>query len=200
MRFPYHFFIYFCRMNKIGLDVIGLTFSHSQSGAYALVLGDKNTGLKLPIIIGSIEAQSIAMALENQRSRRPLTHDLFKAFAENYGIKVKEVVVNSFKEGIFTSQLVCDKDGDISVFDARTSDSIALAVRFGCPIFTTEEVMNEAGLIMDDLVGDDGNDDTNDNTVHSIGELKEMMAKAVDDEDYELASKLRDEINSREIK
>ncbi|MCQ2322429.1 MAG: bifunctional nuclease family protein [Bacteroidales bacterium] len=187
-------------MNKIGLDVIGLTFSHSQSGAYALILGDKNTGLKLPIIIGSIEAQSIAMALENQRSRRPLTHDLFKAFAENYGIKVKEVVVNSFKEGIFTSQLVCDKDGDISVFDARTSDSIALAVRFGCPIFTTEEVMNEAGLMMDDLVGDDGNDDTNDSTVHSIGELKEMMAKAVEDEDYELASKLRDEINSREIK
>ncbi|MCQ2318514.1 MAG: bifunctional nuclease family protein [Bacteroidales bacterium] len=185
-------------MNKIGLDVIGLTFSHSQSGAYALVLGDKNTGLKLPIIIGSIEAQSIAMALENQRSRRPLTHDLFKAFAENYGIKVKEVVVNSFKEGIFTSQLVCDKDGDISVFDARTSDSIALAVRFGCPIFTTEEVMNEAGLMMDDLVEGDVDDDTNDNTEHSVEELKEMMAKAVEEEDYELASMLRDEIKMKE--
>ncbi len=184
-------------MNKIGLDVIGLTFSHSQSGAYALVLGDKNTGLKLPIIIGSIEAQSIAMALGNQRSRRPLTHDLFKAFAENYGIKVKEVVVNRFKEGIFTSQLVCDKDGDISVFDARTSDSIALAVRFGCPIFTTEEVMREAGVMMDDLV-DESTDDSGGDTEHSIEELKEMMAKAVEDEDYELASMLRDEIKMKE--
>lgn len=196
MRLPYHFFIYFCRMNKIGLDVIGLTFSHSQSGAYALILGDKNTGLKLPIIIGSIEAQSIAMALENQCSRRPLTHDLFKAFAENYGIKVKEVVVNSFKEGIFTSQLVCDKDGDISVFDARTSDSVALAVRFGCPIYTTEEVMNEAGLMMDDLVESDV--DINDNEEHSVEELKEMMAKAVEEEDYELASTLRDKIKMKE--
>lgn len=183
-------------MNKIRLDVIGLTFSHSQSGAYALILGDKNTGLKLPIIIGSIEAQSIAMALENQRSRRPLTHDLFKAFAENYGIKVKEVVVSSFKEGIFTSNLVCDKGGDISVFDARTSDSVALAVRFGCPIYTTEEVMNEAGLMMDDLVESDV--DINDNEEHSVEELKEMMAKAVEEEDYELASMLRDEIKMKE--
>lgn len=184
-------------MKKIGLDIIGLTFSHSQSGAYALILGDKNTSLKLPIIIGSVEAQSIAMALGNQHSRRPLTHDLFKTFSDNYGIKVKEVVIDHFNEGIFFSQIVCEKDGETSVFDARTSDSVALALRFGCPIFTTEDVMNEAGLMMDDLVEGDGNDSTNDNPVHSVEELKEMMGKAVEDEDYELASKLRDEIKMR---
>lgn len=180
-------------MKKIGLDVIGLTFSHSQSGAYALILGDKNTSLKLPIIIGSVEAQSIAMALENQRSKRPLTHDLFKTFADNYGIKVKEVVIDHFNEGIFFSQIVCEKDGETSVFDARTSDSVALALRFGCPIFTTEDVMNEAGLIMDDLIDDDDDDKTE----RSVEELKKMMTKAVEDEDYELASKLRDEIKMK---
>lgn len=193
-RFPYHIFLYFCKMKKIGLDVIGLTFSHSQSGAYALILGDKNTGLKLPIIIGSVEAQSIAMALENQHSKRPLTHDLFKTFADNYAIKVKEVVIERFNEGIFFSQIVCEKDGETSVFDARTSDSVALALRFGCPIFTTEDVMNEAGLIMDDLIDDD------DKTERSVEELNKMMTKAVEDEDYELASKLRDEIKMRKNK
>lgn len=187
-------------MKKIGLDIIGLTFSHSQSGAYALILGDKNTSLKLPIIIGSVEAQSIAMALENQHGKRPLTHDLFKTFADNYAIKVKEVVIERFNEGIFFSQIVCEKDGETCVFDARTSDSVALALRFGCPIFTTEDVMNEAGLMMDDLVEGDGNDNTNDNPVHSVEELKEMMGKAVEDEDYELASKLRDEIKMRKNK
>lgn len=184
-------------MKKIGLDVIGLTFSHSQSGAYALILGDKTSSLKLPIIIGSIEAQSIAMAMEGKSSRRPLTHDLFKAFADNFGISVKEVVINRFKEGIFFSQLVCDKDGETSIFDARTSDSIALAIRFGCPIFTTQEVMDEAGLEIDQ---DPNTNDDDVTEMRSIEELKELMAKAVEDEDYELASKLRDEINMRELK
>jgi len=186
-------------MKKIGLDVIALTFSHSQSGAYALILGDKNTNLKLPIIIGNVEAQSIEMAVEGKAGKRPMTHDLFKTFADNYGIDVKEVVINRFKEGVFFSQLVCEKDGETSVFDARPSDSVALAVRFGCLIFTTQEVMDEAGLVMDDLFEQDPNDGIEPGE-HSVEELKELMAKAVEDEDYELASKLRDEINMREIK
>ncbi|MCQ2316478.1 MAG: bifunctional nuclease family protein [Bacteroidales bacterium] len=185
-------------MNKIGLDVIGLTCSHSQSGAYALVLGDKNTGLKLPIIIGSVEAQSIAMALENQRCRRPLTHDLFKAFADNYRINVKEVMISCFINGVFHSQLVCEKDGETTVFDARTSDAVALALRFGCPIYTNQQVMDEAGVMLDYDVNDEEGRQDCDFRERSIEELKEMMERAVEEEDYELASMLRDEIKMKE--
>lgn len=186
-------------MNKVLLEVIGLSYSHSQSGAYALVLGDKNSNLKLPIIIGSVEAQSIAMAIEGHEVKRPLTHDLFKTFAGTYGITVREVVISSFKEGVFFSQIVCEKDGETSVLDARSSDAVALAVRFKCPIYASKQVMDEAGLFIDDMdLNDDGNNKNDETDDRSIEELKEMMEKAVEEEDYELASKLRDEIKSKE--
>lgn len=197
-QIPYDIFLYFCKMNKIVLEVIGLTISHPQNGAYALVLGDKNTNLKLPVIIGSVEAQSIAMALENQRCRRPLTHDLFKAFADNYRINVKEVMISCFINGVFHSQLVCEKDGETTVFDARTSDAVALALRFGCPIYTNQQVMDEAGVMLDYDVNDEEGRQDCDFRERSIEELKEMMERAVEEEDYELASMLRDEIKMKE--
>ena len=187
-------------MNKIVLEVIGLTHSLSLNEAFALVLADKNSNLKLPIIIGSVEAQSIALALEKYESRRPLTHDLFKNFADNYSINIKEVVINRFKEGVFFSQLICEKDGEISVFDARTSDSVALALRFGCPIYTNQQVLDEAGVMIDEDENNDDNYQKDDFKERSIEELKDMMEKAVEEEDYELASILRDEIKLKENK
>lgn len=194
----YDYFTYFCRMNKIVLEVIGLTHSLSLNEAFALVLADKKSNLKLPIIIGSVEAQSIALALEKYESRRPLTHDLFKSFINNYSINVKEVVINRFREGVFYSQLVCEKDGETSVFDARTSDSVALALRFGCPIYTNQQVLDEAGVMIEEDENDDENHQDSDFEERSIEELKNMMEKAVEEEDYELASILRDEIKSKE--
>ena len=196
----YDYFAYFCRMNKIVLEVIGLTHSLSLNEAFALVLADKNSNLKLPIIIGSVEAQSIALALEKYESRRPLTHDLFKSFINNYSINVKEVVINRFREGVFYSQLVCEKDGETSVFDARTSDSVALALRFGCPIYTNQQVLDEAGVMIEEDENDDENHQDSDFEERSIEELKNMMEEAVEEEDYELASILRDEIKSKENK
>lgn len=187
-------------MNKIVLEVIGLTHSLSINEAFALVLADKNSNLKLPIIIGSVEAQSIALALEKYESRRPLTHDLFKNFADNYNINIKEVVINRFREGVFFSQLVCEKDGETSVFDARTSDSVALALRFGCPIYTNQQVLDEAGVMIDEDENNDDNYQKDDFKERSIEELKDMMEKAVEEEDYELASILRDEIKLKENK
>lgn len=196
----YNYFAYFCRMNKIVLEVIGLTHSLSLNEAFALVLADKKSNLKLPIIIGSVEAQSIALALEKYESRRPLTHDLFKNFADNYNINVKEVVIDRFREGVFYSQLVCEKDGETSVFDARTSDSVALALRFGCPIYTNQQVLDEAGVMIEEDENDDENHQDSDFEERSIEELKNMMEEAVEEEDYELASILRDEIKSKENK
>lgn len=193
-----YYFTYFCKMNKILLEVLGLSHSLSLNEAFALVLVDKKSNLKLPIIIGSIEAQSIALALEKYESRRPLTHDLFKKFAENYNINVKEVVINRFKEGVFFSQLVCEKDGETSIFDARTSDSIALALRFGCPIYTSQQVLDEAGVVIDDNEINDDASENDDTDERSIEELREMMNNAVEEENYELASRLRDEIKLKE--
>lgn len=196
----YDYFAYFCRMNKIVLEVIGLTHSLSLNEAFALVLADKKSNLKLPIIIGSVEAQSIALALEKYESRRPLTHDLFKNFADNYNINVKEVVIDRFREGVFYSQLVCEKDGETSVFDARTSDSVALALRFGCPIYTNQQVLDEAGVMIEEDEDNGENHQDSDFEERSIEELKNMMEEAVEEEDYELASILRDEIKSKENK
>lgn len=196
-------------MNKILLDVIGLSFSHSQSGAYALMLGEKNDRRRLPVIIGEAEAQSIAVAMENFEKKRPLTHDLFKSFATTYGINITEVVINRFKEGIFFSELHCEKDGEFSIIDARTSDAVAIAVRFKCPIYTTSQVMEEAGLIMDDIEFD--NDEENEEDMlddfgyermdrYDMQDLQQLLQDAIDSEDYMAASILRDEINKRKEK
>ena len=187
-------------MNKILLEVIGLTYSNSQSGAYALILGEKGSMMRLPIIIGEAEAQSIAIALEGFQNKRPFTHDLFKSFATTFDINIKEVIVNNFKEGIFYSELHCIKDDEEYILDARTSDAVALAIRFKCPIFTYQNILNEVGIIIDDddIANEiDEEDYTGDYDRYESWELESLLKDAVENEDYATASILRDEINKR---
>lgn len=190
-------------MNKILLEVIGLTYSNSQSGAYALIMGEKNAKLRLPIIIGEAEAQSIAIAIEGYENRRPLTHDLFKSFADNFNINITEVVINKFKEGLFFSELICEKDGETTIIDSRTSDAIAIALRFKCPIFTYQQVMEEAGIEIDDetISGTDSETDIDNNSLedYNISELEALLNEAIEDEDYAKASMLRDIINEKKM-
>ena len=195
-------------MNKILLNVIGITYSQSQSGAYALLLEVKGEQTRLPIIIGEAEAQSIAIAIEGQETRRPLTHDLFKTFAKSYEINITEVVINRFKEGLFYSELHCIKEGEETIIDARTSDAVALALRFDAPIYANSQVIEEAGIIMDDIDLDDEGDDADTDTDtnfdtdtdferYDIKELQHLLQKAIEDEDYAKASVLRDIINDK---
>lgn len=201
-------------MKKIGLDIIGLSYSQTQSGAYALVLGEKNGDRRLPIIIGGFEAQAIAIELENMTPSRPLTHDLFKTFAVTFDIKIKEVIIYNLVEGIFFAKLICEHDGKIQEIDARTSDSIAIAVRFNCPIFTYEFILASAGIILEE--GKEENKDSEDeedqeetteeltdaSLVKSFDkmtdlELDQALQFSIEDEDYERASLIRDEISKR---
>ena len=196
--------MYFCKMNRILLDVAGLTFSNSQSGAYALILSEKGvpTRARLPIIIGEAEAQSIAIAIEGTGTKRPLTHDLFTSFARNFNIEITEVVISRFKEGLFFSELHCLQGGEESIIDARTSDAIAIALRFKCPIYTNPQVMEEAGIeINEDEIQNDttNNDERQELEEYEIYELEEMLHNAIEEEDYATASLLRDEINRRKF-
>ena len=197
-------------MNKILLNVIGITYSQSQSGAYALLLEVKGEQTRLPIIIGEAEAQSIAIAIEGHETRRPLTHDLFKTFAKSFDINITEVVINRFKEGLFYSELHCIKDGEETIIDARTSDAVALALRFDAPIYANSQVVEEAGIIMNDIDLDDSDSDFDADTDtdtdadtdtdferYDIKELQHLLQKAIEDEDYARASVLRDIINDK---
>ncbi|MBQ8223525.1 MAG: bifunctional nuclease family protein [Bacteroidales bacterium] len=193
-------------MNKILLEVFGLTYSGSLSGAYALILRNKEEKKHLPIIIGEAEAQSIAIALEGHKNRRPMTHDLFKTFAGTFDIDITEVVISRFKEGLFYSELHCMKDGEAFVIDTRPSDAIAIAVRFKCPIYANPQVMEEAGIIMDEDEHTDTGDKADiDNDIFEDGDfsrfstddLKIFMEEAIEREDYQMATILRDEINRR---
>ena len=194
-------------MNKVALEIMGMSYSESQTGAYVLIMGDKNSQRRLPIVIGSNEAQSIAMGIERQKNSRPLTHDLFLNFANSFSINIKEVVINRFREGVFYAVLVCEHLGELSMIDARPSDAIALAVRYGCPIFAYETVMDEAGIIMDDENQVmDNKEETEDtpsiNAEESLqqlseAELEDLLQTAIEDEDYEKAAQIRDELNSR---
>ena len=194
-------------MNKVALEIMGMSYSESQTGAYVLIMGDKNSQRRLPIVIGSNEAQSIAMGIERQKNSRPLTHDLFLNFANSFSINIKEVVINRFREGVFYAVLVCEHLGELSMIDARPSDAIALAVRCGCPIFAYESVMDEAGIIMDDENQVmDNNEETEDTPIInyeeslqqlSEAELEDLLQNAIEDEDYEKAAQIRDELNSR---
>ena len=189
-------------MNKILLEVVGLSDTHSMSGAYALILGEKNSEIQLPIIIGETEAQSIAIALENIENTRPLTHDLFKTFAQSFDINITEVVINRFKNGLFFSELHCIKDGEETIIDARTSDAVALALRFDAPIYANSQVVEEAGIIMDDTDFDDDDTDIDTNTDadferYDIKELEHLLREAIEVEDYAKASVLRDIINDK---
>ncbi len=198
-------------MRKIKLEIVGMSYSQSQSGAYALILGVAGENRRLPIIIGGFEAQAIAIELEKMKPTRPLTHDLFMNFANHFRINISEVIINKFEEGIFFSQLVCELDGEKTLLDSRTSDAVALAIRFKCPIFAFENIIEEAGIVMDDdqMIEDDEGEDTSDTIIPEeelkvenilLEELEDKLKKAVTDENYEEASKLRDEINKRKKK
>ena len=194
-------------MEKIKLEIAGLSHSQTQSGAYALVLSENNGKRRLPIIIGSFEAQAIAIELEKMTPSRPLTHDLFKNFAEEFKINIVEVVIYNLVEGIFFAKLICEQDGKEIEIDSRTSDAIALAVRFECNIYTYEFVLSSAGIILDDEELDEGEGVEEEIKVEEITnspvermtltELNQQLKEAIENEDYEAASNIRDEINRR---
>jgi|SaaInl3SG_22_DNA_1037383.scaffolds.fasta_scaffold09336_3 uncharacterized protein len=206
-------------MSLVRLNIKGISYSQTQSGAYALILSEVDGQRKLPIVIGAFEAQSIAIALEKDiQPPRPLTHDLFKNFSDRFDIVVKQVIIHKLVDGVFYASLICERDTLEEIIDARTSDAIALALRFSAPIFTYKNILEKAGIILktdskkeneenqpedvllfDDLefesdeikVSDDGY------SSKSIKKLQELLTKAVADEDYETAAKLRDEISKR---
>lgn len=195
----------------IQLTIKGISYSQTQSGAYALVLSEIQGKRTLPIIIGAFEAQSIAVALEKEiRPPRPLTHDLFKTFAEKFQVTVKQIVIHKLVDGVFFSNLICEKDGKEVTIDTRTSDAIALAIRFQVPIFTYEIILEKAGIylkteeILDDITVEEQDFDleavfTEDNYSQlSLTELHNQLNEAVANENYEEAAKIRDEIDKRE--
>ncbi len=201
----------------VKLNVLGISYSQTQSGAYALILTEENGERRIPIIVGGFEAQSIAIELEGLKPPRPLTHDLFVSFSKIYGISINEVVIYKLEEGVFFSQLLCDNGGEKVTLDARTSDAIALALRFKCPIFTTEEIISKAGIVLDfdkeggldekdesDIFADKAPSEKTDESEVSeeyksfkVDELKKMMEEAIANEDYEKASVIKIEIDKR---
>jgi bifunctional DNase/RNase len=202
-------------MKKIRLDIVGLSYSQTQTGAYALVLGESGGKRRLPIIIGGFEAQAIAIELEKMTPSRPLTHDLFKSFAQDFDIEITEVIIYNLVEGIFFAKIICSNGIKEQEIDARTSDAIALAVRFNCPISTYDFILSSSGILLEDDTqnlpsADHSGDDAIENQLSSLiedaegeysakstEELKTMLQNALENEQYEAASKIRDEINSR---
>lgn len=194
-------------MEKIKLEIVGLSYSQTQSGAYALVLGESGGNRRLPIIIGGFEAQAIAIELEKMTPTRPLTHDLFKNFAESFDISIEEVIIYNLVEGIFFSKLICKNQGETIEIDARTSDAIALAVRFDCNVYTYENILSSAGILLDE----DGElpdsefdepaiapyNEEDEYAAYSAEDLEIKLQEAIENEDYEGASKIRDELNKR---
>lgn len=197
-------------MSKIELNVVGISSSQTQSGGYALILAEREGTRRLPIIIGVYEAQSIAIFIENMKPPRPLTHDLFKTFALEHQIIVKEVVISKFQEGIFFAEIhSIDAQGNEVITDARTSDAVAIALRFNCPIYTTEQVISQTGINFEPETEDEEEEiqeeaepmktgHADDLKKQSPEDLKAMLDDAISSEHYELASKIRDEINRRE--
>lgn len=191
-------------MEKIKLSIVALSHSVTQSHNYAVVLGEEEGKRRLPIVIGGFEAQAIAVALENMSPNRPLTHDLFRNTLNSFSIELKEIVINNLIDGIFYAQLVCEFNGNIMEIDSRTSDAVAMAVRFDCPIYTYEFIMESAGVILDDdqiqakkqsMSAPKKKKKTlaDENAV----DLENMLQKAIEEEDYEKAAKIRDELNKR---
>jgi len=200
-------------VSLVRLNIKGISYSQTQSGAYALVLSEEDGERTLPIIIGAFEAQSIAIALEKEiKPPRPLTHDLFKSFADRFNIIVKQVIIHKLVDGVFYSSLICECDKIEEIIDARTSDAIALATRFNAPIFTFENILDKAGIIlkikdesklakskfkMEDLVADVVQETLPSFSNETLDELNKQLDQAVTNEDYELAAKIRDEIDKR---
>ncbi len=191
-------------MNKVTLEIKELLYSQGSSGAYVLIMEDKTSRRQLPIVIGTSEAQSIALGLEGNQPSRPLTHDLFKRFALNYDVDLTEVVITRFLDGVFYATLICKQGDDISMIDARPSDAIALAVRFGCPISAYESVMQEAGIETEDLdkveePNPEPTEETQSDNLEdlSVEQLQQLLDLAIEEENYEKAAQLRDLINSK---
>ncbi len=196
-------------MNKIKLDILGLSSSQSQTGSFALVLGEEKGNRRLPIIIGMFEAQAIAIEIEKIEPNRPMTHDLFKFFAEKFNFTVEEIFISEFREGVFFAKIV-STDGTRTVeIDSRPSDAIAIGLRFGVPIYTTESILSEAGIVLSDTDEEEEVDETHE-VVESKSKTKEelmkemtvdqlngMLEEAISNEDYEKAAFIRDEINKR---
>ena len=198
-------------MSLVRLNIKGISYSQTQSGAYALVLSEVKGSRTLPIVIGAFEAQSIAIALEKEiKPPRPLTHDLFKSFADRFHIIIKQVIIHKLVDGVFYSSLICERDNIEEIIDTRTSDAIALATRFNAPIFTYENILDKAGIYL--KIKDELTPEKEDSIIESLIEkpkkeasytkdtlkqLNEKLDQAVLNEDYELAAKIRDEINKR---
>lgn len=196
-------------MKKIELEIVALSHSITQTHSYAVVLGEINGLRRLPIVIGGFEAQAIAVALENMHPSRPLTHDLMKNFMNAFGVELQEIIINDLQEGIFYSKLVCFTDNDTVEIDSRTSDALALAVRFGCPIYTYDNILESAGIAMEEggtakpkmeAVGAEepaGTSDRTDLSSLNIEELNNLLNEVLDQEDYIRAIAIRDELKKR---
>ena len=198
-------------MNKIELDIVALSHSVTQSHNYAVVLGEQEGVRRLPIVIGGFEAQAIAVAMERMTPNRPLTHDLFKNALETFEVQLKEVIINNLMDGIFYARLICDKNGEEFEIDSRTSDALAMAVRFNCPIFTYEFILDAAGVILED--GSEEGEAAEQAPVKSrrskakekpdsltqltLEDLNKMLEVELSDENYERAAEIRDEIKRR---
>ncbi len=201
-------------MKKVKLDIVGLSYSQTQSGAYALVLGEVNGRRRLPIIIGAFEAQAIAIEIEKMSPTRPLTHDLFKSFAQAYQVEVTEVIIYNLIEGVFFAKLICSNGSETIEIDARTSDAIAVAVRFNAVIYTYEFILSSAGIVIEgndflflenmDTIANARAEEPKQSSINisgfqslSIEELQAKLETALAEEAYEKAAKIRDEINRR---
>ena len=208
-------------MGLVRLNIKGISYSQTQNGAYALILSEVGGDRKLPIVIGAFEAQSIAIALEKEiKPPRPLTHDLFKNFADRFEIVVKQVIIHKLVDGVFYSSIICERDKIEEIVDARTSDAIALALRFKAPIFTYKNILDKAGIFLkttpkkktedktgqEEAVIEELISGTDKESVKATGEgyanfnhkeLNKMLDKAVANEDYETAARIRDEISKR---
>ncbi len=193
-------------MKKIELEIVALSHSITQTHSYAVVLGEVNGLRRLPIVIGGFEAQAIAVALERMQPSRPLTHDLMKNFMLAFSVDLHEVIINDLQEGIFYSKLVCSTDNDTVEIDSRTSDAVALAVRFGCPIYTFDNILDSAGILMDDdekkkktstSVSQTDQGTRDDLKKLSLPELETLLTEVLEQEDYIKAIAIRDEIKTR---
>ena len=201
-------------MEIVELKIQGISYSDNTSGAFALILQETNGSRKLPIVIGGFEAQAIAIGLEKKiKTSRPLTHELFKSFADKFGIKLNHIIISKLKDGVFFSNIVCENNDDIIKIDSRTSDAIALSIRFNIPIFVKKDILDEAGFDDDEKYSEEINfadnnffKDENSDKSHkkskdikkiSTNNIKKMLENSLQNEDYEMAAKLRDELNSR---
>lgn len=189
--------------DKIKLEILGLSSSQSQSGSFALVLGETGGNRRLPIIIGMFEAQAIAIEIEKIVPNRPMTHDLFKAFSHNFDIEIKEVYISDLKEGVFFARIICEHNGKVFEVDSRPSDAIAIGLRFNVDFYTNESIMTEAGIVLTDEYEEEiaqaepSKSENKSIEDLSSSELEKLLTDALDKEDYEKAARIRDVLNKR---